>query len=156
LKSHLPQLRLPLKDALLGTPVIVGTSFMEQELSLFERLYHGPALTFWWTRVIDVTNWLAVIFAFRDKRAHWMLTAWLTYIIIILALYDNYGFVRILGLAHMIAWTPLVIYLWRQRKPFGQETFTGKYLYVAMAVLGTSLIFDYIDVAKYFLGFPEY
>lgn len=130
---------------------------MQVDMGLIERIYaESPAWVFWWTRVIDASNWLLIPFAFVDRRAHWALTAWLGNVIIILLLYTNFGYVRILGLSHILMWTPLLIFLLRERKPFAEENWAGKYLYWFMAVITVSLVFDYVDVAKYLMGYPEY
>ena len=63
-----------------------------------------------------------------------------------------FGYVRLLGLAHIVAWTPLLPFLLYHRQPFAEENWTGRYLYWFMAVITISLIFDYIDVVRYFLG----
>jgi len=125
---------------------------LQMDMGLIERIAEGPAWIFWWTRVIDTTNWVLVPLAFMDRRAHWALTAWFANIIIILTLFGTFGYVRLLGLSHILVWTPLVIYLWRQRKPFKEENLAGKYLYWFMLVASVSLVFDYIDLVRYVFG----
>ena len=122
------------------------------ELDLIQRISEGPQWVYWWTRVIDASNWLLVPFALIDQRARWALLAWIINIVIILSLYNLFGYTRILGLSHILAWTPLLIYLWRQRQPFLEENWSGKYLYWFMAVITVSLVFDYWDVVRYLSG----
>ncbi len=122
---------------------------MDINLDLIDRIAQGPQWIYWWTRVIDASNWLLVPFAFYDRRARWALLAWVINIVMIITLYNVFGYVRILGLSHIIAWTPLLIYLLSRRRPFSQENWTGRYLYWFMAVITVSLVFDYIDVARY-------
>ena len=130
---------------------------MQIDMGLIERIHaEAPPWVFWWTRVIDASNWLLIPFAFVDRRAHWALTAWLGNIIIILLLYSTYGYVRILGLSHILMWTPLLVYLALNVMSFRDENWAGKYLHWLMLVIGVSLIFDYIDLVKYFMGWPEY
>lgn len=125
---------------------------LNMDMHLIDRIAQGPAWIFWWTRIIDVSNWLLLPMAFLDRRAHWGATAWLANIIIILTLYGTFGYVRLLGLSHIIVWTPLLIYLIVRRKPFSEETRVGKYLHWFMGVISVSLILDYIEVTRYFLG----
>lgn len=120
--------------------------------TLIQRIAEGPAWIYWWTRVIDTSNWLLIPLAFFDKRAHWALTAWLANVIIILTLYGTFGYVRLLGLSHILVWTPLLIYLLYLRKPFAQENLAGRYLYWFVLVVMTSLIFDYVDLVRYLMG----
>lgn len=67
-------------------------------------------------------------------------------------LYAQAGYVRLLGLPHIVIWTPLAIYLfWRIRKGG-----LGPAFRIAMGVLlvtiTASLAIDYVDVARYLLG----
>lgn len=129
---------------------------MDFKIDLINRIAEGPQWVYWWTRVIDSSNWLLLPFAFFDVRARWALLAWLLNIVMILSLYNAFGYTRILGLSHIIAWTPLLIYLFRQRKPFAQENWAGRYLYWWISVAIVSLVFDYWDVARYLFGATEY
>ena len=122
------------------------------EFDLIERISQGPPWVYWWTRVIDASNWLLIPFAFYDQRARWALVAWFFNIVVILALYNLFGYTRILGLSHILAWTPLLYYLFNQRKPFSEESWSGRYLYWFMLVISVSLLFDYFDVARYLMG----
>ncbi len=125
---------------------------MDIQFDLVDRIAEGPQWIYWWTRVIDTSNWLLLLFVYFDRRARWAFLAWVVNIVIILTLYNVYGYTRILGLAHIIAWTPLLPYLLAQRRPFAKENWAGRYLYWFMGVITISLIFDYIDVARYFMG----
>ena len=129
---------------------------MEFNLDLIDRIAEGPQWVYWWTRAIDASNWLLIPFAFYDRRARWAFVAWLANIIMILGLYNIFGYTRIIGLSHIIAWTPLLIYLLPLRKSFAEENWAGRYLYWFMLMIMISLAFDYIDVIKYFLGSPEF
>jgi hypothetical protein len=67
-------------------------------------------------------------------------------------LYDTLGYTRLLGLPHVIFWTPLAAYLWwrlsdpRIYAPFRQV------IWLLLATITVSLAFDYVDVARYLLG----
>jgi len=67
-------------------------------------------------------------------------------------LYGQVGYVRLLGLPHIIIWTPLAIYLFRRTRNGG----FGLPFRIAMGVLlvtiTASLAIDYVDVARYLLG----
>jgi hypothetical protein len=67
-------------------------------------------------------------------------------------IYDRLGYVKLLGLPHIILWTPLVWYLWRQIKRGDMPVWPRRIIMVVMAVLVVSLAFDYVDVARYLLG----
>ena len=125
---------------------------MDIQLDLIDRISQGPAWVYWWTRVIDASNWLLLPFAFFDQRARIAFSAWLANIVMIIALYNIYGYTRILGLSHILAWTPLLFYLLSKRKSFLQENLAGRYLYWFMGVIGVSLLFDYLDLIRFLAG----
>lgn len=126
------------------------------EFDLIDRIAEGPQWVYWWTRIIDTSNWLLVLVAFFDRRARWALLAWVVNMILMVSLYNMFGYVRILGLSHIIVWTPLLIYLLKNRSQFQAESWPGRYLYWFMAVISVSLVFDYIDLARYFTGAINY
>lgn len=70
----------------------------------------------------------------------------------IMLLYQHLGYVKLLGLGHIVAWTPLAIYLWfKMRSPDvtrAPRTIMG----VVFATIMVSLVFDYIDAARYIAG----
>jgi len=104
-----------------------------------------------WVYWLIVINSLSLIFAFTRNEVHWVLTAWLGNLLMMPMLFEAVGYVRLLGLTHIVFWTPLVIYLWRQRSEFG-NSWSGRYLWVVLATNSASLTIDYIDVVRYFLG----
>ena len=67
-------------------------------------------------------------------------------------LYNMVGYVKLLGLPHIVFWTPLMVYLFAVwRKP--ELTKIPKIiLSVVMAVILISLVFDYFDLIRYVLG----
>lgn len=67
-------------------------------------------------------------------------------------LYDRLGYVKLLGLPHIILWTPLVIYLFGQIKRQDMPIWPKRILMAVLAVFVVSLVFDYVDVARYVLG----
>ena len=67
-------------------------------------------------------------------------------------LYDQLGYVKLLGLPHVILWTPLVWYLWRQIRREDMPEWPRQIMLVVLAVFVVSLVFDYVDVARYVSG----
>jgi hypothetical protein len=67
-------------------------------------------------------------------------------------IYDRLGYVKLLGLPHIILWTPLVWYLWQQTKRVDMPIWPRRIMMVIMAMFVLSLVFDYVDVARYVLG----
>jgi uncharacterized membrane protein len=66
-------------------------------------------------------------------------------------LYVRYGYVRLLGLAHLVAWTPVYVWILLNREKFKRETLYGKYIHFYLLVAGISLVLDSIDIFKYII-----
>ncbi len=69
-----------------------------------------------------------------------------------MVLYGQVGYVRLLGIVHVLFWTPLVIYLWYRLKDPAIASPFRQMIWLLMAVMVASLVFDYADVARYLFG----
>ena len=67
-------------------------------------------------------------------------------------LYDQFGYVRLLGIVHVVLWTPLAIYLWQRLKNAAIVTPFRQVIWILLATILISLAFDYADVVRYVLG----
>lgn len=67
-------------------------------------------------------------------------------------LYAQYGYVRLLGLAHIVFWTPVYAWIFMHRKDYDATPYFAKYVLFYLVMAGISLTIDLIDVARYLLG----
>ncbi|MDA8746792.1 hypothetical protein N9M66_01125 [Litoreibacter sp.] len=67
-------------------------------------------------------------------------------------LYYAMGYVRLLGLPHVLLWTPLVVFLYSQSKRADMPVWPSRIIWAVIATLLISLAFDYVDVIRYGLG----
>lgn len=104
-----------------------------------------------WLNFLGPINFVAVLFVFKSRLPWIVLGAIVISFILMMLLYDQYGYVKLLGLPHILVWTPMLIYFWRV-VPKLPTSWMKKYLYVLMGANFISLLFDYVDVARYFLG----
>lgn len=93
----------------------------------------------------------AALFFLGTREGKVVLACWIGNIITMSVLYEMVGYVRLLGLSHVIWWTPLVIYLFRRRDSFPAGVVTT-WLWILLATNSASLVIDYIDVVRYFMG----
>ncbi|WP_299732334.1 hypothetical protein [uncultured Tateyamaria sp.] len=70
----------------------------------------------------------------------------------VMTMYEQLGYVKLLGLPHIIAWTPLVIHLWFKMKSPDVSRVPRVIMGVAFATMIISLAFDYTDVIRYIAG----
>ena len=119
-----------------------------------EDIMRQPAWVGIWVMYLAGLNLIGcVLFAWKYVEARWGLGLFLLSAIAMSQLYDAMGYVRLLGITHIVVWTPLLIYLWRRReiikiKPVPSRTFFAV-LFLTNLI---SLAFDYADLARYIGG----
>lgn len=94
----------------------------------------------------------ACILHLKRKPAKVVGIIWLGNIITMMTMYRLLGYVRLLGLSHVIWWTPLLVWMTPiliRDRPSGNY---GVWLYLLLASNFASLVIDYIDVIRYLLG----
>ncbi len=121
-------------------------------MTMNEHMMASPTWLLIWLGIMGVTVMLAIPFAIKDWRARWAIIAMIGNVIVMSALFEKFGFTRILGLAHIIFWTPLLAYLWKKRKTYPERIWTNRWVRLAMIVILISLLFDYTDVIRWLLG----
>lgn len=125
---------------------------VESASSLNEAILMQPLwLQLWvgWLVLINIGGGLVFI---RRPEAKWVLLAMIGNVILMNWLFAQFGYQRILGIAHVIFWTPLIVYLWARRQQWQVGTLGGKWLAVLFATNTVSLLIDYTDVVRYLLG----
>ncbi len=113
-----------------------------------------------WVMLLVVVNLAALLFVITKQTGHYrvrweslaILFSFVAAGIAMSWLYQQVGYVRLLGLPHLVFWLPVYIWLLRKYRhgefvvPFKQ------YLLVYFVIAGISLVIDAIDVARYLLG----
>lgn len=82
----------------------------------------------------------------------WSLVAALLSGVSVTWMFNQLGYVKLLGLPHLLFWGPLLVYLWRQIKRPDMPVWPRRIIYVVMTVIAISLAFDTVDVLRYLLG----
>ena len=70
-------------------------------------------------------------------------------------IFSELGYVKLMGLSHVVFWTPLVFFLFGKARQENMPAWPRRIIWVVIIVLLISLAFDYVDVARYFLGERE-
>lgn len=108
----------------------------------------GWRLWVFWLMAIN-----SVCFLFlRQAVARVIAVAWMGNVITMMSMYWILGYVRLLGLSHVLWWTPLFLWLIPKirREPPGGNL--GLWLKLLVISDLASLAIDYIDVIRYALG----
>jgi len=104
-----------------------------------------------WILWMVVINTASVLFIrHRDGKA--VLAAWVGNLVFMNLLFYLNGYNRLLGLSHVVFWTPLLVYIVLPPWDSDARTPYGVWLRVLVLTNGISLIVDYIDVVRYLLG----
>lgn len=125
-------------------------------MTLPEAIAQGPAWIGYWL------NWMMIgafilpitLLIWRQSRLSALLTL-ISGVLSALAIgkmYDQMGYVKLLGLPHIILWTPLAIYLIAQLRRADMPKWPKRIIAIVLATILISLVFDYADAARYFLG----
>jgi len=94
----------------------------------------------------------ACVFFLVHRTSRIVGLAWIGNVFTMMIMYWSFGYVRLLGLSHVIWWTPLLVWLdprVRKERPGGNY---GVWLRLLIVSDLASLVIDYIDVARYLLG----
>lgn len=130
---------------------------MENQIPFNEAMFmlaNGPqtAWLYWMSFAITITP-LVLIFSkatrldavivFLVNLAMFIGMGWI---------YDLMGYVRLMGIVHVILWTPLFIYLFRRAQNGQMPLLCRLTMWMFAATLAVSLVFDYTDTVRYLLG----
>ena len=117
---------------------------------MLEQVLNEPLWLQVWIAWLFLVNGASVLFL-RRSEARWVLAAWLASLFTMDRLHLEFGYTRILGVAHLVWWTPLVVYLFRRRAAFGEGAFGGwaRWLTLTNAI---SLAIDGVNVLRWALG----
>lgn len=119
---------------------------MRNPLFFFVELFKQPAWVTVWVFFLMGINLASAIF-WDEPAGRLVFITFLVSAFLMLSLYSIFGYEKILGLGHLL-WIPLLGYLVLQL-PIAQGAFKI-YLITLSFSIGVSLIFDFIDVWKYF------
>ncbi len=113
----------------------------------------APAWVGVWVNVMGAAFALAIPFAFTRVEARAALLVMALTFPAMIAAHSLIGYSRLLGLVHVVFWTPFAIWLWRRRDSWRvRETLGGKWIVLLFAIMLVSLVFDYADVARWLMG----
>lgn len=121
-------------------------------MTLNDHIMQQPAWLVAWVGLLVLISLLAIPFSIKDSRPRWIILAFVAAAVLMNVLYEKFGYTRILGLGHIVFWTPAWIYIWRNRKKNPAAIWTNRYLISWLIIAGISLIVDYADVIRYLLG----
>ena len=130
---------------------------MENQIPFNEALFSnaGPVMMAWlyWMTFALVVPTL-IMLLYRETRRDAVVATVANVLMLwgMSAIYDLMGFVRLMGVVHVITWTPLFIYFFFRLRNGDIPRLGRISMIVLMATIGISLVFDYTDTIRYILG----
>lgn len=103
-----------------------------------------------WMGLLGLVNIGGGLLYIRTMEGQLALICMMAAFVIMWIIYIKKGFVRLLGLGHLIAWTPQVVWY---SQVVGDAVGGFQYWLISVIVLnGLSLAIDFVDVIRYSLG----
>jgi ABC-type Mn2+/Zn2+ transport system permease subunit len=125
-------------------------------MTMNEAIALQPTWVYWWL------NWMLigafalplVLLIWRPSRRAgiYSLVAGILAAVATGLLYDQLGYVKLLGLPHVLFWTPLALYLFAQLKRTDMPDWPIRIMMIILATIVISLAFDYVGVIQYAFG----
>lgn len=82
----------------------------------------------------------------------YLLVSTLLSFVILVWMHSQMGMVRLLGISHIVLWTPMVIYIWHRLKTDPPGRFYAAVMGILMVVIFVALVFDYYDTTRFIMG----
>ena len=105
-----------------------------------------------WVGLLVAANGVAPLWFIGSTEARVVLAAILVGAVVQLAIVARLGFVRLLGVGHIVAWVPMLLWLVPRLANLGTATPFGRWLIAVVILDLTSLAIDFVDVARYLAG----
>ena len=126
---------------------------IEQMLSdnLLIRIFQQPLGWRLWIIWLMIINTMSFLYLGR-REGRIIAAVWIANAVTMMGMYWVFGYVRLLGLSHVIWWTPLLVWIIPKIKQGLFDGHFGLWLKVLVVSNFASLLIDYIDVARWVLG----
>ena len=124
-------------------------SFEEQAalLPLWVQIWMNVLVT-----VVPLCIIIMIVFRETRRAGLWALGLTVLSFVGTVLLHRQLGMVRLLGLSHVVFWTPLVVIMIRRIREGISGLVPRLAAVLAVAIIVAALIFDYADVARWLLG----
>ena len=119
---------------------------MRNPFRFFIELMQQPAWIPIWLLFLMIANVSSLMF-WSEPIAKVIFFTFMLSALLMMALYSKYGFEKILGMGHIL-WIPLLVYVLIEI-PATEGAFKS-YLIILLISITISLVFDIIDVWRYF------
>lgn len=127
-------------------------------MDLVQRFYadlstHSPEWVLIWLQVLVGILSIGLLFSLIRPEARAILVGVGLGMAMTVIVYAQFGFTRILGVGHILFWTPTLFYMLSLLGTASvAKTWFERWLWLAIAAMAVSLGFDYFDFGRYLFG----
>ena len=126
---------------------------MLRAVAAFFRGVGSLAWPWWlWIGLLFVVNFVVPLFFIGSVEAKVVMAGIVGGALIQMAILARLGYVRLLGLGHIVVWVPMLLWLVPRLSGLGEETAFGRWLTAVVVLDLASLVIDFVDVGRYLLG----
>ena len=105
-----------------------------------------------WVLALVSVNLFVPLFFLGQVEAQMVVAALALSMVLMTILTGRFGFSRILGLGHIIAWVPLLAFLWSRLPDSPSSDSFGLWLMAVIVLDAASLVIDSVDVVRFLAG----
>ena len=105
-----------------------------------------------WVGLVGGVNMVGGLVYIRTFEGQLALACLMLAFMIMWGIYVKKGFVRLLGLGHLVAWMPLMVWYSQVISRGSAEGAFKCWLISVLTVNGISMVIDFVDVVRYSLG----
>ncbi len=130
----------------------IGAMFAYTPVDIFAQLSALPLIFKLWLLWLGGVCIVLPLFLLRHRLARVIVAYQVGNLVFISWIALSLGLVRLTSLAHIVFWTPMLIHVYCQLPTVPRRSPFGIFLRLFLATAAVSLVFDYADVCRYFLG----
>ena len=131
--------------------------------TLTEAIATEPGWLRAWVMLLVVSNLAGLLFIVGRGEGRWLVrpepiaivASFVAAGVFMGWMYEQVGYVRLLGLAHLLCWGPAYAWVLMRRRAIGTASLFGKYVTLYLVIAGISLAIDAVDVVRYLAGDGE-
>ncbi|GAB4024289.1 MAG: hypothetical protein Fur0010_27590 [Bdellovibrio sp.] len=126
---------------------------MKAMIELMRKIFTMPFPWNLWVIILSMINFIGGVMFISTFEGKFSLFSMMGAVIVMTIIYARYGFVRLLGLGHILFWLPFVAFCIRQLTNGTTLSATFRvWLLTVIIINSASLIIDFIDLFKFLKG----
>ena len=135
---------------------MIRTKAWDIDMTLPEAIATLPSWIGLWLNVLMLGGFILPVILLIWRESRWIaicaLVAGVASAYSVGEMFEMGGYTKLLGLPHILFYTPLVIVLWQNLMHGNMSNWPHRITWVVLLIICISLAFDYIDVLRFWAG----